>query len=74
MFHLHPVRLIGREDPAEVRNREHLIALREARIATDHHQNLAHDIELAASQRGASLRIAARTGSGTTVDLAACCA
>jgi hypothetical protein len=52
----------------------HLIALREARMATDHHQNRAHDFELAASQTRANLRLASPTGSGTTVDLAACCA
>ena len=74
MFNLHYLRLVRQEDPAEARNRMHLIALREARMATDHHQNRAHDFELAASQRRANLRLASPTGSGTTVDLAACCA
>lgn len=74
MFNLRYLELIRQEDPAEARNRMHLIALREARIATDHHQNRTQDIELAASQQSANLRLAARTGSGTTVDLAACCA
>ena len=74
MFNLRYAGLIRQEDPAEARNRMHLIALREARIATDHHQNRTHDIELAASQTRANLRLASPTASGTTVDLAACCA
>jgi hypothetical protein len=74
MFNLQYAGLIRQEDPAEARNRMHLIALREARIATEYRQSLADDVQLAASQRSANLRLAARTGSGTTVDLAACCA
>ncbi len=74
MFHVHYPELIRQEDPAEARNRMHLTALREARIATDHHHNRTHDVELAAVQRSANLRLAARTGSGTPADLAACCA
>ena len=77
MFHLHPGAFgIGPEDPGEDRERMHRIALRDARIAHDHHTGTADDVALARElQRAARLRLATQSATTNGVaDLAACCA
>lgn len=71
MIHMHPETwLIGRRDPQEQRNRMHLVALNEARIATEYRQAVA----ATAAPAGSARRLAIATGTGSNVDLAACCA
>ena len=73
MFHLHPGAFgIGRDDPAEDRERMHRIALQEARITTDHRAGAHDDLALASARPAARLRFA--TSGGSTADLGACCA
>lgn len=73
MFHVHPSAFgIGREDPAEDRERMHRIALHEARITTDHRSGAHDDLALANAQPVARLRFAA--SGGPSADLSACCA
>jgi hypothetical protein len=63
--------LIGRHDPAQERNLMHLVALREAKLATEYRESLIETAGAAASVRRPSIRAAA---TGSSVDLAACCA
>lgn len=71
MIHMHPETwLIGRQDPQEQRNRMHLVALNEARIATEYRQAVA----TTAAPAGSARPLAIATGMGSNVDLAACCA
>jgi len=72
MFHLQAAGwMTSRNDPGEERNQEHLIALREARAATDYHASVADEARRAAVM---PRRLALTTGLGSNVDLAACCA
>ena len=71
MFHMHDVAwMIGREDPGADRNRAHLVALREAQTATDYRATMSRGTPAATSVR----RLSLSTGTGSNVDLAACCA
>ena len=71
MFHMHDVAwMIGREDPGADRNRAHLVALREARTATEYHAAIDRGTPAPATVR----RLALTTGTGSSADLAACCA
>ncbi|MEW5992626.1 MAG: hypothetical protein AB1736_14965 [Chloroflexota bacterium] len=63
--------LIGRRDAQEERNQMHLAAIREARIATEHHKGLAATTRPAAPARRVAL---ASAGTASTVDLCASCA
>ena len=73
MFHLHPGAFgIGRDDPAEGRDRIHRIALAEARTATEHRSGAHNDLALANGLRESRRRLV--TSDGPSVDLAACCA
>jgi len=75
MFHLNPgAWLIGRENPEEDRNRMHLVALHEARIATDHRRSRGEDVALAESLRHGRLLRTVPSGARASVDLTACCA
>lgn len=58
--------MIGREDPQEIRDRSHRIALREAALATELRA------AAQASAAPALRRIALTTPSGSTVELACC--
>jgi len=72
MIHMHTdAFLIGRRNVAEERNRMHLVALHEAKIATEHRESVAQSAR-AAVPAGRSAMAAA--GMGSNVDLAACCA
>jgi hypothetical protein len=71
MIHMHPQTwLIGRQDPQEQRNRMHLVALNEAKLATEHRLSQAET----AAPAGPVRRIALATATGSNTDLAACCA
>lgn len=72
MFSLHTFgSRAERLDPSDARNRTHLIALQEARIATDYRESLA-----AEAARPVAIRQLAIAGGSTasSIDLAACCA
>jgi hypothetical protein len=72
MIHMHAdAFLIGRHDLAEERNRMHLVALNEARIATEYRESVAQSARAAGPTRRSAM---AGAGTGSTVDLAACCA
>ena len=57
--------MIGREDPQVARNRAHLVALSEARLATEQRA-------IAAEPAQAPRRVALVTTSGASVELACC--
>jgi hypothetical protein len=63
--------LIGRRDAQEERNLMHLVAIREARIATEYRQNLARADRPVAPARRVAL---AAAGKGSSVDLCGSCA
>jgi hypothetical protein len=72
MFHRHDNDwLVGREDPGADRNRAHLVALREARTATEYRAAMREGAATAAPVRRFALGTA---GTSSNVDLAACCA
>jgi hypothetical protein len=72
MIHMHTdAFLIGRHDANDERNRMHLVALREAKIATEYRESVA---ETSASAGPAGRAAMAAAGTGSNVDLAACCA
>ena len=71
MFHMHDVAwMIGREDPGADRNRAHLVALREAQTATEYRATVDRATALPAARRLALVG----GGTGSNVELAACCA
>ena len=72
MFHMHDVAwMIGREDPGADRNRAHLVALREAQTATEYRATVDRAAPAPATVRRLAL---VGGGTGSNVDLAACCA
>ena len=72
MYHMHDVAwMIGREDPGADRNRAHLVALREAKTTTEY--RAAVDRATPAPSTVGRLALVGG-GTGSTVDLAACCA
>jgi hypothetical protein len=72
MIHMHTdAFLIGRHDLHEERNRMHLVALQEAKFATEYRQGTAESAGPAGTSRRAAMLAA---GTGSNVDLAACCA
>jgi hypothetical protein len=71
MFHLHYTDWVGRQDPGADRNRAHLVALREARTATEYRATTGGGTSASSKVRRLSLSTA---GTGSNVDLAACCA
>jgi hypothetical protein len=72
IHHLHDVAwMIGREDPGADRNRAHRVALREAQVATDFRSTTVATARSASPVRRLTL---ATPGTGSSVDLAACCA
>ncbi|MCI0581281.1 MAG: hypothetical protein L0227_00055 [Chloroflexi bacterium] len=62
---------IGANDAQEERNRMHLEAIREARIATEYREATAQAARLAGPRRRFAL---ATAGSGSSIDLCASCA
>ena len=64
-----------REDPSEVRDRTHLIALHEARIASDYRESLAAEAARPVVARQATSRVAFAGGSTSlSADFGLCCA
>jgi len=72
MFEMSPMAwMIGPPNPAEERNRMHLVALREAKFATDNRHGRPGSALSPAARRRIAL---AGVGTETSADLAACCA
>jgi hypothetical protein len=72
MFHIdHDAWLIGRNDPVVERNRMHLVALQEARMASEYRSSRS---DTATAPRAIGRVAIAAGGAGSSVDLAACCA
>lgn len=62
--------MIGRQDPAEERNRSHLLALREAKVATE-----VRELPVYARRTSLARMSIAGVGSvGASLDTSACCA
>lgn len=78
LHHQHDNWMFSANDPRHERDRMHLVALREARAATERRYGVAEQTALAGLMRAARQRLArpavsAATG-GQTVDFGACCA
>ena len=72
MIHMHPdAWLLGQHDPVQERNLMHRVALREAKIATEYRKGLAETTRTVSPVRRLATAV---TGTGSTTDLAACCA
>jgi len=62
--------MIGRQDPAQERNRVHLLALREAKVATE-----VRELPVGARRMSVAQLSLAGVGSvGASLDTSACCA